>query len=421
MSARTGVVRTPVADQLDSARAWGVVGATFLSTFTVFGIAYSFGAFFDSMAEDFGTGKGATSLMFSITTALYFSLGLVSGRFADRYGPRPVLLFGAIALGVGLLATSRVNSIWLGYVTYGVGVGVAVACAYVPMVATVGGWFVRRRTAAIGVSVAGIGMGTLILVQVSEALIDHYGWRTAYVVLGIGGTGVLLLASLAARRPPLSVQTESAPLASVMRERGFVVLYVAIVLASLALFVPFVYIKSYAKDRGIDSGAAATLIALIGGASVVGRLGMGAVASRVGPIRLLQASVAVMAASFLLWFGAGSSYAVLVLFALTMGVGYGGFIALSPAVAALLFGTTGLGEILGALYTGAAIGGLIGPPLAGEVIDRSSYHVAIVLAMVLTALAAAVLFTLHRPAPRRTVITPVATLPASIDPRGDER
>jgi MFS family permease len=148
---------------------------------------------------------------------------------------------------------------------------------------------------------------------------------------------------------------------------------------------------------------------------------MGAVASRVGPIRLLQASVAVMAASFLLWFGAGSSYAVLVLFALTMGVGYGGFIALSPAVAALLFGTTGLGEILGALYTGAAIGGLIGPPLAGEVIDRSSYHVAIVLAMVLTALAAAVLFTLHRPAPRRVGSMPVATLPASIEPTGDER
>jgi MFS family permease len=394
-------VRAPVADQLDSTRGWLVVGAAFVSTFTVFGVAYSFGAFFDSMAEDFGTGKGATALMFSITTALYFTLGLVSGRLADRFGPRPVLIAGAVALGVGLLTTSRVNSIWLGYVTYGVGVGVAVACAYVPMVAVVGGWFLRRRTAAMGVAVAGIGMGTLILVQVSEALIDHYGWRTAYVVLGIGGTGVLLVASLTARRPPLSVQTESAPLASVMRERSFIVLYVAIVLASLALFVPFVYIKSYAKDRGIDSGAAATLIALIGGASVVGRLGMGAVASRVGPIRLLQASVAVMAASFFLWLGAGSSYAVLVVFALTMGVGYGGFIALTPAVAAQLFGTTGLGEILGALYTGAAIGGLVGPPGAGEVIDRVSYHAAIVLAMALTALAAAVLFTLRRPAPRQ--------------------
>jgi hypothetical protein len=69
--------------ELDSVRGWVVVAAAFLSTFVVFGIVYSFGAFFDSMAEDFGTGKGATALMFSITTAWYFGLGLVSGRVAD--------------------------------------------------------------------------------------------------------------------------------------------------------------------------------------------------------------------------------------------------------------------------------------------------------------------------------------------------
>jgi predicted MFS family arabinose efflux permease len=397
MRTTTGVAAiSPVADSPDSFRAWTVVGATLLSTFTVFGVAYSFGAFFDSMAEDFGTGKGATAFMFSITTALYFSLGLVSGRLADRFGPRPVLVAGAAFLGVGLLATSRVNSIWVGYVTYGVGVGVAVACAYVPMVATVGGWFVRRRTAAIGVAVAGIGLGTLVVAPLSERLIEHYGWRTAYVVLGIGGASVLLVASVAARRPPVSVQTASAPLGAVIRQRSFVIVYVAIMLTSLALFVPFVFVKDYAEDQNIGSGAAATLVAIIGGASIVGRIGMGTVAGRVGAIRLLQISFGVMAASFVLWLAAGGSYIVLVVFALVMGVGYGGFVALSPAVAAILFGTTGLGAILGALYTAAAIGGLIGPPIAGEVIDRFSYHAAISVALVLSAVATTVLFLLPR-------------------------
>jgi predicted MFS family arabinose efflux permease len=214
--------------------------------------------------------------------------------------------------------------------------------------------------------------------------------------------GLLLLASLAAQRPPISVQAVSAPLASVIRERGFVVIYTAIVLTSLALFVPFVFVKSYAEDRGIDSGSAATLVAIIGGASIVGRVSMGAVASRVGPIRLLQASFAIMAGSFVLWLAAGSSYAVLAVFAVVMGVGYGGFVALSPAVTALLFGTTGLGAILGALYTAAGIGGLVGPPVAGEVIDRASYRAAIVLALVLSSLATAVLLTLPRREPSRT-------------------
>ena len=384
---------------VDSARAWIVVAATFLATFTVFGVVYSFGAFFTSMADDFGTGKGATAFMFSITTAWYFSLGLFSGRITDRLGPRPVLLAGAVALGVGLVATSRVSSIWLGYVTYGLGVGTAVACAYVPMVATVGGWFARRRTAALGVSVAGIGMGTLVMAPLSEALIDRYGWRTSYVVLAIGGSGLLLVASVGARRPPLATHQEPASIRRVVRDRGFVVVYLASVLVSLALFVPFVFIKSYAEDRGISSGAAATLVGVIGGASIAGRLGLGGLASRLGPLRVMQASFVIMAGSFVLWLVAGSSLVVLVVFAIVMGVGYGGFIALAPAVIAMLYGTRDLGAILGALYTAAAIGGLIGPPVAGEVIDRVSYGAAIVLAMALTAAAAGVLFMLS---PRHT-------------------
>jgi len=379
---------------VDSARGWVVVAAAFVSMFVVYGIVYSFGAFFDSMAEDFGTGKGATALMFSITTAWYFGLGLVTGRAADRVGPRPVLLVAAGMLGLALLATSRVQSIWVGYVTYGLGVGIAVACAYVPMVATVGAWFVQRRTTALGVAVAGIGVGTLVLAPVSERLIDAYGWRTAYVVLGLGGAALLVLSSFGAHRPPLGLAQAPAPLRQVVRDRGFVILYASCLLLSTSLFVPFVFIKSYATDEGIDAGPAATLVGIIGASSVIGRLGLGALGSRLGATRLMQLSFVMLTASFLLWLGAGDSYAMLVLFAVVMGVAYGGFIALAPAVAAGLFGTVGLGAILGALYTAAAIGGLVGPPVVGVVIDEVSYTAGIIVAMVLTAASTVVLFLL---------------------------
>lgn len=395
-----------VRDGVDSGRAWIVVGATFLATFTVFGIVYSFGAFFSSMADDLGSGKGATALMFSITTALYFSLGMVSGRIADRVGPRPLMLIGAVALAVGLVATSRVGSIWVGYATYGIGVGIAVACAYVPMVATVGGWFVRRRTAALGVSVAGIGAGTLVMAPLAEWLIDRYGWRTAYVVLAVGGASLLSIASLGARRPPVVVHQQLSSIRGVVRDRGFIIVYIANVLVSMALFVPFVFIKSYAVDHGIRSATAATLVGVIGGASIVGRLGLGAVANRFGALRVMQACFAVMAGSFTLWLAAGASVVMLMLFAMVMGVGYGGFIALAPAVVAGLYGTRNLGAILGALYTAAAIGGLIGPPIAGEVIDRVSYAAAIAVAMGLTVAATVVLLTLS---PAHTSTTSTAS------------
>jgi predicted MFS family arabinose efflux permease len=380
--------------RLDSPQGWVVVAAAFLSMFTVFGIVYSFGAFFDSMAKDFGTGKGATALMFSITTAFYFFLGMFSGRVADRIGARPLVIFGAVMIFVSLLLTSRVGSIGLGYITYGVGVGIAVSCAYVPMVAMVGGWFVRRRTAALGVAVAGIGVGTLVVAPISERLIDSFGWRTAYVVLGVAGAGLLLVASLGAKRPPVSVSEAPVALSHVVRQRGFVILYASTGLVSAALFVPFVFMKDYATEHGISSAKATALVSVIGASSVIGRLGLGALGARLGATRLMQLSFAIMGVSFLIWLSAGGSYTRLVLFAIVMGVSYGGFIALAPAVTAGLFGTVGLGAILGALYTSAAIGGLIGPPVVGSIIDHTSYAAGIIVAMVITAVATAVLLML---------------------------
>ena len=147
---------------VDSAAGWVVVAATAISTFAVFGVVYSFGAVFTAIRDEFGVGKGQAALFFSITTFIYFILGVFTGRLADRYGPRPVLLVGAVAMGAGLFLTSLVNNIVVGYLTYGIGAGIGVGCAYVPMVAAVGGWFERDRTKAMGVAVAGIGVGTLV-------------------------------------------------------------------------------------------------------------------------------------------------------------------------------------------------------------------------------------------------------------------
>ncbi|MEM9564312.1 MAG: MFS transporter [Actinomycetota bacterium] len=366
---------------VDSAAGWIVVAATFVSTFTVFGVAYSFGAFFVPMADEFDSPRSAIALFFSITTFLYFGLGVVTGRISDRIGPRPVLLFGAACLVAGLLATSQVDSLVVGYLTYGIGVGIGVACAYVPMVATVGLWFERRRTAALGVSVAGIGVGTLVVVPVAEALIERQGWRDTYLLLAAGAAVLLGLAAIGARRPDDGrAAAEVVPLAQVIRgSRAFALLYASSMSLVVALFLPFVFLGDYLDEQGID-GSAALLVGTIGLASVIGRLALGALAARVAAIRLYQGSFLVVALSFLIWVSAGTSYPVLVFFAVVLGVAYGGFIALAPAVAADLFGPVGLGGVLGALYTAAGLGGLVGPPLAGELIDRSGYTPALLTA-----------------------------------------
>ncbi|MGH1504362.1 MAG: MFS transporter [Acidimicrobiales bacterium] len=375
--------RPPTAT-LDSGRGWLVTAAAVLSMFTVFGVGYSFGAFFTPMADEFDAGSGQTALVFSITIALSFLLAPLTGRLADRVGPRPVLWLGAASLFIGLLATSRTPNLVLGYVTYGVGTGLAIACGYVPMVATVGGWFDRHRTLAMGVAVAGIGLGTLVGSPVSARLIEALGWRDTFALYAVVGAGLLLVASIPAAFGPAAQPTATPrSLAELLRIDDFRLLYGSSLLVTFGLFVPFVFLAAHAEDRGASPVRAAALVGIIGGASVVGRLGLGALAERVGVIRLYRISISVMALSHLLWLVAGSSYAILVAYAAVLGVGYGGFIALSPAVAAQRFGLEGLGGILGTLYTSAAGGALLGPPAAGLVIDHLGAETAIVAASVL--------------------------------------
>lgn len=365
---------------MDGRSGWITVAVAFTSMAVVFGVAYSFGAFFAPMAAEFGTGSGATSLVFGVTACCWFVLGSVSGRAVDRFGPRPVLLVAALALGAGLLVTAAVRDLWVGYLTYGLGVGVAVACGYVPMVAVVGAWFERRRAIALAVAVSGIGIGTLAGAPLAAALIDAVGWRQTHVVFAIGGAALLLVCALVVRRPPAPTSGPSMPVGELVRTVAFRSMYAATLLSSLALFVPFVFLPATALALGASAVAAAALVGVIGVSSVVGRLAMGTVAERFGRIATFRASFAVLGASFAIWFVAGS-YPVLVVFAAVLGVGYGGWIALQPAVIAELFGLRGLGGVVGLVYTSGGIGALLGAPVAGVLVDvTGGYGWAIVFA-----------------------------------------
>jgi MFS family permease len=391
-----------------------VVAATTITLFAVFGVVYSFGAMFTAIRDEFGVGKGQAALFFSITTFIYFILGVFTGRLADRYGPRPVLLVGAVAMGAGLFLTSLVNNIIVGYLTYGIGAGIGVGCAYVPMVAAVGGWFERDRTKAMGVAVSGIGVGTLVGAPLAKQLVISYGWRSTFVVLGVGSAALLVVASIGARRPPgAGTQETPPPLRLLLHDRRFTWLYTSMTFLSAGLFVPMIYLDDYLDAQGKTGGA--LLIGITGAASVVGRLALGAVGAKVDLMRLYQCCVAALGASYFIWIVAGANYTVLVIFVLVMGTAYGGWIALSPAVIAYLFGPVGLGGVLGALYTSAGIGGLFGPPLIGVVIDATSYETAIGLAIALSAISLVLLRTATRAAESTAVdaVQPTEEVPAT--------
>jgi MFS family permease len=358
----------------DSPRAWAMVLAAFVEMFAVYAVAYSFGAFFKPMVAEFGASLGSTSLAFSVTVFLWSMLGPFTGHLTDRFGPRLVLSGGAIVMGAGLILTARIHHLWIGYFTYGIAVGVGIACAYVPMVTVVAGWFMRRRNTALGVAVSGVGCGTVCGPPVAAALIQSLGWRTTYEIFGACSAMVMFTCGLLVERPPVHLGSASSlRFRETIRSPAFGFLYLSVALLSLALFIPFVYLPAFAHDRGASEVAAAALVSLIGGASVVGRLGLGALGDRTGVVRLYQISFLALGLSYGIWLCAGS-YPTLVMFTLVMGTGYGGYVALAPAVLAHLFGTHRLGTIMGVLWTSTGIGAFAGPPLAGAIIDYTGSY-----------------------------------------------
>ena len=357
----------------DSRRAWAVAVGAALASGTGFGTAYTFGAFFDAMSEDFGTGRGATALVFGITLLLFFGSGIVSGPLSDRLGARRLVVGGAVLIASGLILTSRVDTVAAGYLTYGLGVGLGGGLIVTPMYAIAGGWFVRRRALAIGLVASGNGLGTLVLVPLAESLIDDRGWRSAYLLLGLLDLALFAVAAVLLRRPPGAAAPPPAlaHMRAVAKVPAFRVLFATGLLFSVSLFIAFAFIVDFATDEGVSSSRAALLVAVIGATSIVGRLGISGLSDRIPAVRLLQGCLAAQPVAFALWYLSAGSYPVLVAFAVTMGIAYGGFVALGPEVAAVLFGVVGLGGIIGMLFLGTGLGGLIGPTAAGFLADAS--------------------------------------------------
>jgi MFS family permease len=374
--------------------AWVVVWATFFALAVIFGVSYSFAAFFASFADEFNAQRADVSLVFGLSGGVYFVFGAGAGMLADRFGPRAVTCSGMLLIAAGLLLCSFAGSMLTVYAAYGVGVGLGIALVYTPAIACVQPWFTQRRGLAAGLASAGIGAGTVAVPLIATAAIAALQWRDAMRAVAAGVLVLGVCATWLLRRAPVadaarSGQVPGLSLGQALRDRRFWWLYMSIVLAAPSMFIPFAHVSAAARDMGIDAASAVGLVGLIGIGSLVGRFVIGALADRLGrtlTLLLMQMSAGL---SFLAWYGAGS-YPMLIFFALWFGLSYGGIVSLLPAICMDLFGARAVAGIIGTLYSGAALGNLFGPVLAGSVFDRGGSYVPVLFAcMVLSALAAA--------------------------------
>ena len=407
-----------------------MVGSGFAVLFVVYGLQFSFGEFRQAATESEGWSQTSLSLIFAIYIGAYSVLSAVSGWATDRFGPRITVASGSILLFAGYALWAGAANLAIVALALAVIAPIGMSCSWVPVNATAVRWFVRRRGIAGAIVTTGGSAGNIVGPPVAAALIAAHGWRTALV--SMAGIGLLLLLASAAVlvRDPESVglhpdgdavastaAIDEAALtpAEVVRTSTYWALWAMYSLTFLVVFVPFVHGSAFAVDLGVSKITAATVVSSIGIGGLIGRLVVGSVSDRIDRRRAVVLSIALETAAFA---GLASANGLALLYpsAVAFGFGYGGAVAVFPALVGDYFGRTNAGAIVGRMFASAGATAAIGPYVAALIFDGTgSYRMAFVVSAGLNALAFGLATrlpptdVLHRSEPATTPAPPTPT------------
>ncbi len=380
-----------------------IVLAAFLIMGLTYGLLSTFGVFFIPLSTEFGWTRAMTSSPASLIVIVIGLGGIVAGRLNDIFGPRLAAAGCGLVLGSGYLLMSQMGAIWQFYLFYGVMVGIGICGSYVPLLSTAGKWFVKKRGMMSGIISAGSGVGQFVMPLVASWLIFGYGWRTAYLVIGLASLVILISAAQLLRRDPAQMgqlpdgvivvedglvsKAKGLSLQQAIHTRQFWLLSGMFFLFELCVFTVTTHIYPHAVDLGIPAATATNFLATIGGASIIGRFVMGSAGDRIGNKLAIIIDLSILSVA-LLWLQFANEVGMLYLFVALYGFAHGGLFTLLSPMIAELFGLVSHGAILGTIFFAGQIGAGIGPVTVGYIFDvTGSYQLGFILIAVTSIIA----------------------------------
>lgn len=344
---------------------WVVVAASFIIHLLVLGNIYSFGVLFPIYIDVFQQSQGAVAWVGSISAGLMTGLGSYSGAWADQFGNSRIIFVGGILVSVGFLLASFSTELWHLYVTQGFIAGVGYSLAFISGVSVVGQWFTTNRGLAVGIAVAGSGLGQFALSLVTGVLVSKYNWRATLRILALIDIIGLTACAIAIKRfLPLTKRNNAESSLVYFKDTNFKYLYTSAVVSTLGLFMPYTHLPKYAQLHGVSTGGAIIILSIMGISSACGRVLIGYAADVFGKLAMLMLCMVVGGISTLCWIGC-TIFPTMMVYGVVYGFFAGGVISLFPTVCAELYGIKKIGSVVGLLYTGTAFGNLLAAPIAG--------------------------------------------------------
>ena len=375
---------------------WWIVLAAFLNLFFAVGIVfYGFPVFYPSLVDSLHFSRQqATTGMFLGFAAVAPLLGLLVGALIDRLGARLAILLGTGFVGGSLFFMGSINSLRQYYLLCFTEVVGYVLAGPIPNQVLIANWFRVMRGRAMGYAYLGLGFGGTVSPLLVHWLIETFGWRRAFEVIGALIVATLIPIGIWVTRSaprdlglfpdgapsnPAAAEAARAPSRTAREAIGTANFWLLLLGSMLVIGVIGTVISHFIlflKDEGYSSGWASRALSILLFASLAGRVIVGYVADRFTRKNVMALFYVILALAVPLLFFHHQVRAVLgfaVLFGFAMGADY----MLIPLVAVDCFGLSALGKILALIIMADSLGQTFGPVMAGRIFDlRHSYDLA---------------------------------------------
>jgi MFS family permease len=381
-------------------------------------ITGTFSIFIKPLAQEFGWSRGDISFAFSLVALMVSVYAPVIGILIDRFGPRRIIMCGAVIFGSGFCSFWFLSaSLWQLYISYLLTAFGGACLTSLPFGTTIARWFIQRRGIALGIMGVGVFLGGMYAPPLVTYVITVAGWRWAYVTLGL----IIWVVALPmigfffvdhpqkiGLRPYVEGEenTERMPAAAhgansgdftLAEARGTLAFWCmagSFGLLSAVLHGCITHFAPLLTDKGLSPQQAAAALMLLSGMGVLGRIIAGYLVDRFPPHLVAAVLFVGVVVGLFAAFGA-SDIRFALLFAAMVGLGFGAETDIMPYLIGHHFGLSSLGKIFGWIYGAFAFGGMIGPFLMGRIFDSTnSYHLALTVLIPVTIVGAGLMLPL---------------------------
>ncbi|MGK2861821.1 MAG: MFS transporter [Chitinophagaceae bacterium] len=360
-----------------------VAATAFLSLFSLVGIMfYGLPFFYDFWITEFGWSRATITSGNAVGKVLVGPVfGFIAGWLIDKFGPRRLMLFGIMMGGLALIGLSMMTSLWQFYLFYLFNALGYLFGGPLPNQVLISRWFDKSRGKIMGIAYLGIGVGGMLVPQIARALNLNFGWRGGLLWLGILMIVIALPMVWFVKENPehLALQNKAGapktPFTSILKKRSFYLLLIGSMCSIAAVSGTSQNLKLFLSlDLAYTQGAAANVLSIVLGSSILGRLLMGWLADKVQKKYVMILIYSMVAVSIPMLYAADSTW-VVYLFAFFFGMALGGDYMIIPLMAAELFGVRVMGRVMGIIIAADGLGEAFGPMMAAWIRDQSGSYV----------------------------------------------